>query len=375
MKKQIQQLSYQQFDEHMHMLIKQHVAPSLAVIAVRGGNTVAAGGYGHPRLGEKSVASAETVYLYASMTKLFTATAVMQLRERGLVELDRSVKDYVQDFPLRSTSGREIKVRHLLSHSSGIANPLPIKWVHLADEPAVTLDSLTNRLLAKYQRLTFEPGSRYAYSNLGYLVLGQLVERVSGVSFPEYVQRHILDVLDMRRAGFSYAHLHDHNIATGYVRTFNPMTIMAHFMIDRRFWGEAHYGYSGFRQFLLDGSSYGGLLGSVSDLGNFMKAYLHGGIFQGRQLLKASTIEEMWAPQRDNQGKEFVIKRPMPRNVGLGWHMDGTGETRHYYHLGNAGGFLNEVRLYPELDYGIAVLGNETSYDTGMVTNMIVLAE
>ena len=103
-----------------------------------------------------------------------------------------------------------------------------------------------------------------------------------------------------------------------------------------------------------------------------MQAYLHGGIFQGRQLLKASTIEEMWAPQRDNQGKEFVIKRPMPSNVGLGWHMDGTGETRHYHHLGNAGGFLNEVRLYPELDYGIAVLGNETSYDTAMVTNMIV---
>jgi CubicO group peptidase (beta-lactamase class C family) len=306
------------------------------------------------------------------MTKLFTATAVMQLRERGLVELDRAVKDYVQDFPLRSTPGREVTVRHLLSHSSGIANPLPIKWVHLADEPAVTLDALTNRLLAKYRRLNFEPGSRYAYSNLGYLVLGQLVERVSGISFPEYVQRHILDVLEMCRAGFSYANLQDHNVATGYARTFNPMTLMAHIMIDRRIWGEAHDRYSGFRRFLLDGSSYGGLLGSVSDLGNFMQAFLQSGIFQGRHLLKASTIEEMWTPQRDNQGREFVIKRPMPRNVGLGWHMDGTGERRHYYHLGNAGGFLNEVRLYPEIDYGIAVLGNETSYDTGMVTNVIV---
>ncbi len=129
------------------------------------------------------------------MTKLFTATAVMQLRERGQVELDRSARDYVHDFPLRSASGREITVRHLLSHSSGIANPIPIKWVHLADEPAVTLDTLTGRLLNKYHRLTFEPGSRYAYSNLGYLVLGQLVERVSGVSFPQYVQQHILSHL------------------------------------------------------------------------------------------------------------------------------------------------------------------------------------
>ena len=146
MKKHIEQVSYQQFDQHMRALIKQHVAPSLAVTAVRGCDTVAAGGYGHSVLGEEAVASAETVYLYGSMTKLFTATAVMQLRERGLVELDRPVRDYVQDFPISSISGREITVRHLLSHSSGIANPLPIKWVHLADEPAVTLDVLTNQL-------------------------------------------------------------------------------------------------------------------------------------------------------------------------------------------------------------------------------------
>ncbi len=372
MKKQIVRMSHQQFNQHMRALIAHHVAPSLAVTAVQGCEMVVSEGYGHPVLGETAVASVETVYLYASMTKLFTATAVMQLREQGLVELDRPVRDYVQGFPLKHPSGREITTRHLLSHASGMGNPLPIPWVHLADESAVTLDVLTNRLLAKYRRLTFEPGSRYAYSNLGYLVLGQLVERVSGESFQQYVQRNILDVLAMHRTGFSYAHLHDQNVAIGYARTFNLMTIMAHFMIDRRIWGASHKGYSGFRPFLLDGSSYGGLLGSVSDLGNFMQAYLHHGMFQGRQLLKASTIQEMWTPQSNNQGKEFVIERPMPRTVGLGWHMDGSGRTRHCYHLGNAGGFLNEVRLYPELNYGIAVLGNETSYDTGVVTNTIV---
>src|SRR2546425_3195468 len=180
MNKHIDQISSQQFDQYMQTLIKQRVAPSLAVTAVRGCDTVIRSGYGHLVLGEETTASAETVYLYGSMTKLFTATAVMQLRERGLIELDRPVRDYVQDFPLTSTSGREITTRHLLSHSSGIANPLPIKWVHLANEPEVTLDALTSQLLTKYRRLTFEPGSRYAYSNLGYLVLGQVVERVSG---------------------------------------------------------------------------------------------------------------------------------------------------------------------------------------------------
>ncbi len=107
MNKHVEQLSSQQFDQHMHNLIEHRVAPSLAVTAVRGYSIVVAGGYGRPTLGKEAGASAETVYLYGSMTKLFTATAVMQLRERGLVELDRPVRDYVQDFPLRSASGRD----------------------------------------------------------------------------------------------------------------------------------------------------------------------------------------------------------------------------------------------------------------------------
>jgi CubicO group peptidase (beta-lactamase class C family) len=357
MSKNVEQVSSQQFDQHMHNLIEHRVAPSLAVTAVRGLSIVVADGYGHPTLGKQAGASAETVYLYGSMTKLFTATAVMQLRERVLVDLDRAVRDYVQDFPLRSASGRDITVRHLLSHSSGIANPLPIKWVHLADEPTITLDDLTRRLLTNYSHLTFEPGSRYAYSNLGYLVLGQVVERVSGESFPQYMQRQILDVLDMHRTGFSFAYLQDEDIATGYIRTFSLIGIMGRFMLDRRIFGDSSKGYTALRSFLIDGVSYGGLVGCVSDLGNLMQAYLQGGMF---------------TPQRDDQGKEFTIVRPMPRRVGLGWHLNGSAETRHGYHLGDSGGFHTEVRLYPQLDYGIAVCGNVTSYNTAAVTKMIV---
>src|SRR5271166_4015133 len=103
----------------MQALVEHHVSPSLAVIAVRGEDTVVARGYGWSNLEHGTHASAETIYLYCSMTKLFTATALMQLRERGLVELDRAVRAYLPDFPLQHPE-REITVRHLLSHSSGI---------------------------------------------------------------------------------------------------------------------------------------------------------------------------------------------------------------------------------------------------------------
>jgi D-alanyl-D-alanine carboxypeptidase len=304
---------------------------------------------------------------------LFTATALMQLRERGLVDINQEVRTYLPDFPLHHPSGREVMVRHLLSHSSGIANPIPVSWVHLAEEPAVNLDDFTNRLLAKYHRLTFEPGSRYAYSNLGYLVLGQVIERISGQRYTDYIQQHILEVLDMHRTGFSYDHLQDQDVATGYVRSWSMMGILGRFLIDRRIFGASRNGYTAFHRFLIDGAPYGGLLGPVSELGNFLKAYLGGGTFQGRRLLESSSIVEMLTPQCNHHGEELSTSgHEMPQRVGLGWHLAGGGEMRSCYHIGGGGGYRSELRIYPSLGYGIGVMGNETSYDTGTITRLIV---
>jgi CubicO group peptidase (beta-lactamase class C family) len=371
----IEQVPLEHFDQRMRDLVEHRVSPSLAVTVVQGGETVVARGYGWSDLEQGTHASAETVYLYCSMTKLFTATALMQLRERGLLDLDRPVRVYLPDFPLQHPSGREITVRHLLSHSSGIANPIPLSWVHLAEEPAVNLDDFTGRLLTRYHRLRFEPGSRYAYSNLGYLVLGQVIERLSGESYTDYVQQQILEVLDMHRTGFSYGHIQDQDVATGYVRTWSMMGILGRFLVDRRIFGASRNGYTAFHRFLIDGAPYGGLLGPVADLGNFLQAYLGGGTFNGRRLLEISSITEMLTPQRNHRGEEFSTGgHGTPQSIGLGWHLDGSHEMRSCYHLGGGAGYRSEVRIYPHLGYGIGVMGNETSYDTGVVTRMLVSA-
>ena len=371
----IEQVPLEHFDQRMRALVEHRVSPSLAVTVVQGGEAVVARGYGWSDLEQGTHASAETVYLYCSMTKLFTATALMHLRERSLLDLDRPVRVYLPDFPLQHPSGREITVRHLLSHSSGIANPIPISWVHLAEEPAVNLDDFTGRLLTRYHRLRFEPGSRYAYSNLGYLVLGQVIERLSGESYTDYVQQHILEALDMRRTSFSYGHLQDQDVATGYVRTWSMMGILGRFLVDRRIFGASRNGYTAFHRFLIDGAPYGGLLGPVADLGNFMKAYLNGGTFKGRRLLEPSSIAEMLTPQQDHRGAQLLTgEHGTPQRIGLGWHLDGSDETRSCYHLGGGAGYRNELRIYPHPGYGICVMGNETSYDTGAITRMFVSA-
>jgi CubicO group peptidase (beta-lactamase class C family) len=365
----------ERFDRRMRTLVERRVSPSLTVVAVGGGDTIVARGYGWSDLEKGTAATASTIYLYCSMTKLFTATALMQLRERGLVDLDRPARVYLPDFPLQHPSGREITVRHLLSHSSGIANPIPISWVHLAEEPAVDLDDFTRRLLAKYHRLTFEPGSRYAYSNLGYLVLGQVIERISGQRYTDYIQQQILEVLDMYRTGFSYDHLQDQDVATGYVQSWSMMGILGRFLVERRIFGATRGGYTAFHRFLIDGTPYGGLLGPVAELGAFLQAYLNGGTFQGRRLLEASSIAEMLTPQRNHHGEEFSTSRhDRSARIGLGWHLTGEAEMRSCYHIGGGAGYRSELRIYPALGYGIGVMGNETSYDTGAITRMLVSA-
>jgi CubicO group peptidase (beta-lactamase class C family) len=373
-RQRIIQIPPEHFDQRMRTLVEHRISPSLAVAVVQGDDTVIAQGYGWSDLEQATAASAETVYLYCSMTKLFTATALMQLRERGLLDLDRPVRVYLPDFPLQHPSGREITVRHLLSHSSGIANPIPVSWVHLAEEPPVNLDDFTKRLLAKHHRLTFEPGSRYAYSNLGYLVLGQVVERLSGQRYTDYIQQQILQVLDMHRTGFSSASLQDQDVATGYVRSWSMMGLLGRLLVDRRIFGATRGGYTAFHRFLIDGAPYGGLLGPVSELGTFLKAYL-GGTFQGRRLLESSSIAEMLTPQRNHHGEEFsTSSHEKSGRIGLGWHLAGEGAMRSCYHIGGGAGYRSELRIYPSLGYGIGVMGNETSYDTGVITSMIVSA-
>ena len=157
--KKVEQVTDRQFDQRMRALVERRVSPSLAVTAVRGSETVVARGYGWSDLEQGTKASSETLYLYCSMTKLFTATAIMQLCERGLVDIDQPVRVSLPDFPLHHPSGHQITgVRHLLSHASGIANPIPVSWVHPAQEPAVNLDDFTKRLLARYHRLTLRAG-------------------------------------------------------------------------------------------------------------------------------------------------------------------------------------------------------------------------
>jgi CubicO group peptidase (beta-lactamase class C family) len=165
--------------------------PGLSVAVAKEDRVVWERGFGFADLAASTPATPSTSYLWFSMTKIVTATAVMQLAEGGKLDLDAPVTNYFPDFSIVSQPV-QVTIRHLLSHSSGLANPLPIRWVRPAGTPAPDRRTFVNRLLARHRKLKFAPGERASYSNLGYLVLGEVVSETASASYEEYIRHEIL---------------------------------------------------------------------------------------------------------------------------------------------------------------------------------------
>ena len=148
-------------------------------------------------------------------------------------------------------------MRHLLCHSSGLANPLPLRWVHPATEAGPIRGEFVRRLIERHRRLRFDPGTRAAYSNLGYLVLGEIIETVSGETFEEFIQHRILDPLDMTHTGFTADPASDW--ATPYQRRHTPLGVLLPVLLPRKLIGPAAGPYRSLHHFYVDGAAYGGL--------------------------------------------------------------------------------------------------------------------
>src|SRR5215217_2507640 len=177
--------------------------PGLSVAVVKGSHVVWERGFGFADLAASTPAAPTTSYLWFSMTKIATATAVLKLAEDGELDLDAPITGYFAGFAIVSQPV-QVTMRHLLSHSSGLANPLPIRWVRSAGTPAPDRRTFVNRLLAKHRKLTSVPGERARRSNLGYLVLGEVISEVADTSYEEHVRDEILSPLGMDRTGFAY---------------------------------------------------------------------------------------------------------------------------------------------------------------------------
>ena len=297
--------------------------------------------------------TAHTTFLWFSMTKIMTATAAMMLADRGALDLDAPASEHVPELRVLHGPGALITARHLLAHSSGLANPPPVRWVRPAGAPPPDARAFLARLLHRHRRLRFRPGDTASYSNLGYLVLGELIASSAGQPFCEFVRRELLEPLGMSRTGFAHAQV-PADIATGYWRLPPGGHAAVRLLLPPGIVGQRAGGLVAFRPFYVNGPPYGGLVGDVRDAARFLALHLGDGAAGGRRLLSAESAVAMRT--LTTRGKKLI--------TGLGWWRrheadDGSGLVEH---LGGGGAYRNLMRLYPDSGQAVVMFGNLTSY-------------
>ena len=291
---------------------------------------------------------AATTMMAYSMSKTMTAVAALQLVEAGKVALDDRVDRYLGLFPY----GSKVTVRQLISHMSGIPNPIPLRWVHPeANHRSFDENAALAAVLRDHPRLSFEPGTKYAYSNIGYWLLGKIVERASGETFSSYVGEHIVRPLAITPRELGYVVTDPAHHATGYLEKYSFMNLARGFLIDRNLIGDYSGQWLEIRGHYLNGPAFGGLVGNARGFGKFLQDQLR----ERSVLLNDTTRKLLYTPQRTMRGT--------PVAMTLGWHIGDLEGTRYYYKEGGGGGFHCMMRLYPEDGIGTVVMTNATGFD------------
>jgi CubicO group peptidase (beta-lactamase class C family) len=337
--------------------------PGLSIAVVKGDRVVWTRGFGLADLASSTAATPQTSYLWFSMTKIATATSVVRLAEQGRLDLDAPADEYYRGFKVVSQP-TPVSVRHLLSHCSGLANPIPIRWVYPASGPVPDRRAFVERLLGKHRKLRFVPGERASYSNLGYLVLGELISEISGIPYERYLREEILVPLGMNRTGFSYPPPRD-EAATGYHPLWAPLIPVFRAAMPRGVVGRRQGKYVAFDPFYVKGPAYGGLVGGVEEAARLVLFHLNAGRVGETRLLSAASVAEM----------QRITPRGGKRDFGLGWFRSGRARQQHpafVEHLGGGAGFWNVMRLYPGESLGVVMMGNATGYDHESILDEVV---
>jgi len=287
-----------------------------------------------------------TTYHGFSTTKTFTALAILQLAEQGLLDIHDPVIKYIPEFLYAPTT----TIRHLLTHTAGIPNPVPLSWIHpLSERETFDSDHFFNAIMAKNKKAKSAPNEKFAYSNLGYILLGQVIARVTGLSYEDYITTHIISRLGLGPDQLGFEIYNSRRNATGYhkQKSFSNM-ILGLFLDKAKFMGEAEDGWKPFKDYYINGAPYGGLIGTADAYVKYVQELLK----QDCSLINSSLKKRMFEENHPNNGKAT--------GMCLSWYTGMLKGHRYCHHAGGGGGYYCEIRIYPEQGVGSVVMFNRT---------------
>lgn len=325
--------------------------PGLSVGLVIGDELVMAKGYGVKELGKEDPVDGDTSYAIASNTKAFTATAVGILVADGRLGWDDRVKDHIPDLELwHPYVTQELRVRDLLSHRVGLATWAgDLMWISSKLDRATVMSRLKHLPAASGLR------ERYGYSNLMFMLAGELIRIKSGQVWDQFIQTRILDPLKMSGVSTRVGQLNSReNVAT------------AHIQVEGK-WESTPY---------LDLATVGpaaSFHASVTDLGQWVRMQINEGKFEGQQIVPKAVLRETRQPHiwLSVGEEDFYEPRRNLSGYGLGWYLADYRSELMVWHGGGMPGMTSRVLMFPESKIGVVVLTSSESGVSGALALQI----
>jgi CubicO group peptidase (beta-lactamase class C family) len=309
-------------DEYFNAYVKIGKFSGVVLIA-KDGEILVNKGYGLANREHDVPNTPQTKFRLGSMTKQFTAAAIMQLQEQGKLNVEDSIDTYIPDYP----NGDRITLHHLLTHTSGIPN--------LTDFPdhrkTIMIPSPVEKTILRFtdKPLEFTPGEQFKYSNSGYLLLGYVIEKISGKTYEDYLEENIFHPLNMENSGYDHHSTILKNRATGYHLTKDGLINAPYVAMSM-----PHAG--------------GALYSTVEDL------FLWDRALYTENILKKSSLENMFTPFKGN--------------YGYGWRIDSVFGHKRIHHGGSILGFQTHIARYVGDNTLVVFLCNQRPINTKKIS-------
>jgi len=302
--------------------------PGVAVGVVHDQQLVWAKGFGYADLDARTPMTPKTLFRMASHSKLFTATAIMQLRDAGKLHLDDTVSKYLPWFRVQPANADDpgITIEELLTHSSGLPREAGAHWTEMSFPDAAGIQSFVKDHAAAYS-----PEVRWKYSNLGFTIAGMVVETVSGEKWADYVQRHIFDPLGMRSSSVDKPVA---GLATGYGKRMPDGSRAKMPFVDARAMGAAT-----------------GITSNVEDMARFVSLQFRQGKPGGSQILSTGALRLMHRVR--------MLENNWQSGNAVGFAVRREHDKTYVGHGGSYFGYKTQTYMQLEPKVGVIVLTNE----------------
>jgi len=311
--------------------LDEGIQPGAAVMVISNGKVVYSKGFGYADIGKKVRIDENSTFRLGSVSKQFTATAIMLLAESGKLDYNDPIVDYLPQL----TRYPGVTIRHLLAHTSG----LPDYYDLLGALPGMPSNAELAGFLAEMDGPDFAPGERHEYSNSAYEMLSLIVEKASDMTFSDFMEEHVF-----RPAGMDNSLIHDHTEPQIPNRVFG--------------YDQTETGYA-----LNDYDPLNGIVGSGSMYATLDDFYAWDSALYGEDVVKQSSLKHAFTRGTLNNGDQF--------DYGLGWRLDQHRGHRRIAHNGSWVGFRTGTARYPDEKLTIVVLTNRSEADPGAYIDTI----